>query len=440
MSDHPEPDRRRPRKRLLAVVLALGLVLITTLVVALVWRGNTTRHATAVASTTSTASADVQVALPSHTPSVPALASSSTIGTTTPAGSPSGATQPGTSPATPQCTNSDGTPCPASYFTGPLGKNNVVPRGTGALLMDRYGGQGTSWAQAQQGLLAREKAMGRMFDSFQFQTNAEDPTATRGQEQWLIDHGYEFLTIAWTPTYDIPAINRGDYDALYVKAAQYWKQFAPTRIMLRTLGEFNLKQDLVANSYGQPFQQAWQRMVNIFARHGASNVGFWYNPDEGNNRQCIIDSYPGDRYVDWVGSDSYNWCKVGDNSCYSTPIHAGPATFGELFNYSPGQCPNGACPKSQHEIFGPRKPFVIGETGTIYDKDNTSFKPQFLNSVAPGAKSMKYLRGIAFFDCDVTAVEGPLTNFRVDAPTNEPQHLAAFVNLSHDPWFNVWWR
>lgn len=336
-----------------------------------------------------------------------------------------------------QCTNSDGTPCPASYFTGPLGKNNIVPSSKGALLMDRYGGQGVSWQQTQQGIIAREKAMGRRFDAIQFQTNAEDPTATRGQEQWLIERGYDFLTIAWNPSYDIAAINHGDFDALFVHAARYWKQFAPTRIMVRTFTEFNLQQHLVANSCGRPFQQAWQRMTRIFANQGATNVGFWYNPDEGNNRQCVIDSYPGDRYVDWVGSDSYNWCRVGDMSCYSTPSHPGPATFKELFNYSHDRCPAGPCPKSQHDIFGPRKPFVIGETGTIFDKDNSAFKQQFLDSVIPGAHSMKYLRGVTFFDSDVTAAEGPLTNFRVDAPTYQSQHLAAFVRLGQNRWFNV---
>ena len=88
------------------------------------------------------------------------------------------------------------------------------------------------------------------------------------------------------------------------------------------------------NSCGAPFIAAWQRMVNVFKANGASNVGFDWNPEEGVTRSCISSSYPGDAYVDWVGSDWYNVCLVGNTSQWCTPLHSGWAQFGELFNYT----------------------------------------------------------------------------------------------------------
>lgn len=338
------------------------------------------------------------------------------------------------------CVNSDGTACPASYFTGPLGQQNILPNGRGALLIDQYGGQGTEWPEAKKGIIDREERMGRKFDSIQIHVPA-DPNTGDDKERWILSTGHSFVTVAWNPSYDIAAINSGALDQTFRAGARYWKQFSPSRVMIRSFTEFNLRDSVVRNSCGPPFTSAWQRMVKIFKEEGAVNVGFWWVPDEGNNRQCILDSYPGDAYVDWVGSDAYNWCLPGSKSCYSTPPSPGPATFEQVFNYSSSAlrslCPNGPCPTSQHDSFGARKPFVIGETGTVLDPAANTFKQQFFDSVSPGAKNMKYLRGISFFDCDVSSVEGPRTNFRIDAPLNDLGVWEAFKRLANDSWFKV---
>jgi hypothetical protein len=45
--------------------------------------------------------------------------------------------------------------------------------------------------------------------------------------------------------------------------------------------------------------------------------------------------------------------------------------------------------------------------------------------------------GIEFFDNDVSAVEGPRNNFRVDHPTNVPSAYAGWIQLARDPYFNT---
>jgi len=354
------------------------------------------------------------------------------------------------------CTNSDGSPCPASYFTGPLGANNVLPTRTGALLIEQYGGIGTSWPRKQAGISERQRSTGRGFDGIQVQYGGstawggirgmEDPTQMRPpQERWAIDNGASFVAVSWTPDFTIGEMNSGAADPIWAKAANYWKTYAPTRIMLRSFVEFNVPQTAGAvpgvengdaDYCGAPFRDAWRRMVDVFQKNGASNVGFWFTPDEGNNRQCVKDSYPGDRYVDWVGSDTYNECAVADQSCYATPLHPGWSTFGELFDYR-GECADGACPRSQYDLFGPRKPFVVGETGTVYDWANPSRKGDFYRSMVTAAKSMKYLRGVSLFDQNVSAAEGADSNWLVDMPTSNPSVYDGFKQLARDPWFNT---
>src|SRR5439155_516589 len=85
----------------------------------------------------------------------------------------SGTTQQGQTSA-PQCSRTSLSSCPASYFTGPLGNNNLIPTKPGAFLIDEYGGIGTSWAQKQAGVLQRQQDLGRKFDGVGFHYGGSD--------------------------------------------------------------------------------------------------------------------------------------------------------------------------------------------------------------------------------------------------------------------------
>jgi hypothetical protein len=328
-----------------------------------------------------------------------------------------------------------------------LGNNNLIPAKPGAFLIEMYGGAGVTWAQAQAGMLQRQQDIGRKFDGIGVHYGGNDywggvygmtdPNArTPRAEQWIHDNG-SFPLITWTPEYTISQMNNGAADAIWAKAANYFKSY-PFTIMVRAFSEFDgpfNKYSAVpwagngnVNSCGAPFIAAWQRMVNIFKANGATNVGFHWAPEEGVNRTCVNASYPGDAYVDWVGSDWYNVCLVADNrSC--SPLHTGWSSFADLFNYGLGA--------AQHDLWGPRKPFVVGETGTWYDSRYPSYKGDWFRNIPAAAKNMRYLRGIQFYDQDVTGVEEPLNNFRVDHPTSNASVYAGYKALAADPWFNT---
>jgi len=299
-------------------------------------------------------------------------------------------------------------------------------------------------------VLQRQVDMGRKFDGLGIQYSGDDSWGgvfgmtdpgnySPKKEQWIHDNG-SFPLVTWTPNYTISQINNGAADAIWAKAANYWKTY-PFPVMLRTFSEFDGPFNVYAavpwsgngnvNSCGAPFIAAWQRMVNVFRANGATNVGFWWNPMEGVTRSCVSSSYPGDGYVDWVGTDWYNVCLVGATN-YCSPMHPGWSQFWELFDYPPG-----ANYQSQQSAWGPRKPFVIAETGSYYDSNYPTYKGQWFRNIPAAAKNMLYLRGIEFYDQDVSAKEGPLNNFRVDYPTSDSSVYAGFKAMAADPWLNT---
>jgi hypothetical protein len=87
-----------------------------------------------------------------------------------------------------------------------------------------------------------------------------------------------------------------------------------------------------------------------------------------------------------------------------------------------------------------RKPFVLGETGSIYDPSYPTKKGDWFRNIIAnpnGVKSMSSLMGISFFDEDVTVAEGADSNFRVDYPTTDPSVYAGYIQMAKDPWFNT---
>ena len=314
---------------------------------------------------------------------------------------------------------------PSSYFTGPLGTRNPVPTKKGAFLMAWHGAQGCDWQCIKNGILGRQSAMGRKFDAI---ANAYRPFESERVEQWVHNQGALPIIAGWTPGGSPQEIASGARDAQIIELANYLKVYDFT-VMLRMFHEFDLPH-LSYHACGSTFINMWKRVVDVFKQQGVNNVGFWWSPNEGVDRACIASSYPGDAYVDWVGTDNYNWQYVGEGG-WVTPLHTGWAEFWELFDYKVPGLPN------QHDTYGPRKPFVVGETGTVYDTNNPTRKGDWYRNVVPAVKQMEYLTGIMFFDQDVSSVEGPKANWWVHQPSSNSSVYSGFIEMARDPYFNT---
>jgi Glycosyl hydrolase family 26 len=115
--------------------------------------------------------------------------------------------------------------------------------------------------------------------------------------------------IAWYTDGDLAAVASGEADELLRERAQACRDFG-SPIYIRWAAEFN---DASNAAYGRPaeFVAAWRRIVTVFRAAGATNVRWVWCPLALEKAWSPADDwrryYPGDRYVDWVGMDGYNW-------------------------------------------------------------------------------------------------------------------------------------
>jgi hypothetical protein len=300
---------------------------------------------------------------------------------------------------------------PASYYTGPLGQHNILPP-TGAFL----GIWGTTMTQATH----LESYVGRKLDILGAFYNSAAGTCYRtapfsdGKPQAIYDHG-AIPIVTWSPGYRLDQINKGSADACIRDVANRAKAFGHL-FMLRPYHEFN-GDWMIYSGCGQPFIDAWRRTVSIFQQQGATNVAWVYPPDEGY-RTCAEQSYPGDRWVDWVATSSYNH----DTSTDWCGYHTGWCEFSDMFHSNPSV--------SLHDHFGPHKPIMFTEIGSVEDPSMPGRKGNwFRNLGSTMKKALAYGRGVVYFDHSTTHYD-----WRIDTSQSS---LNGFRDLAQDPYFNT---
>jgi hypothetical protein len=335
---------------------------------------------------------------------------------------------------------------PAEYFTGPLGINNILPTQDGAFFMTWLNVPGGSMAQHRAKILTREDDMARLYDGIMFPDFQAE--WGEGTMQWIHDHGSIPIVagLAWG---DVNVVAAGGQDAsIDAYAAHYAALGFP--IIVRLMHEMD--QPTAYSMIGKEanFRAAWQRIVTRFDAAGATNVGFWWCPTEGGPRPAIgsaLSYYPGHQYVDWVGSDGYNWTLVGETdppqagyqAKYGSPYDPGSIPFNLTFDHPLGF----ANLITKHNQYGPFKPFMIGETGSTWDPAVVLEKRDWFESIRPAMNSMEFCRGISFFDVDASAESAgdyrypQRNNWIEDRLAAHPEIYAAFIALSADSYFNT---
>jgi len=114
--------------------------------------------------------------------------------------------------------------------------------------------------------------------------------------------------------------------------------------------------------YGDPnkadgperYVDAWRHVHTIFEESGAGNISWVFSPNADTvpyeSWNYLINYYPGDEYVDWVGVDGYNWGNTAPE--WGSSWH----TFEDVFN-NPWY--DHFLPTLLSQI--PDKPFMIAE-------------------------------------------------------------------------------
>ncbi len=224
-------------------------------------------------------------------------------------------------------------------------------------------------------------------------------------------------------------VNDGSNDAYLTARAQACAAFA-FPIMFRPGWEMNGNwYDWSGPSNGDDpgaYIRAWQRIWRIFQQAGAANVQWVWCPNassspggttvtHANNWRYY---YPGDRYVDWVSTDCYNW---GDYN---------PGSYGTWQNLRNVLDPIVVDWKADFGGFGGSvKPFVLAEWGCF---PTPGIKAHWITDAVAYMKTVG-LHAVSVFDTNNSVIQGQSSiSWNVDS---DAASLTAFTEAAGDPYF-----
>jgi membrane-bound metal-dependent hydrolase YbcI (DUF457 family) len=208
--------------------------------------------------------------------------------------------------------------------------------------------------------------------------------------------------IGWEPWneaghgFRLGAIARGRYDAYIWRSAREARDWGGP-ILVRFGQEMNGSwapwQRGVDGTTGPRFVAAWRHIVGIFRRAGATNVSWVWCPYVNNGRLPFMSFYPGDRWVDWLALDGFNW---GKPTAWQSFPKIFDASYRKLARIAP-------------------KPIMIAEIGS--DESGGSKAHWLHRTLNRQIPRLKRVRAVVWFN----ATDG--ADFRVDS---SPDALAAF--------------
>ena len=257
----------------------------------------------------------------------------------------------------------------------------------------------------------------RICDSVELELGGKTPTIIKVQAAWRASSGTQPFVIALHdiekiqkvlgPTvipmlewqsgdgteYDVTTkdIASGSYDQYIRQYARDIKKYGQPLFVRLICGEFNGNWGKSCSPKANPdltvkdFVDAWRRVVDIFREEGVTNVAWVWTPADfppsepgmwgrDPNWQAY---YPGDEYVDWIGSDTYDYAEVG----WIDPIYE----FG-----------------MEHD-----KPFFLAEFGIRWQGTNLTAAQhmEWLNKMFDYFESHTNIKAILYFNYNISAYD-----------------------------------
>jgi hypothetical protein len=212
--------------------------------------------------------------------------------------------------------------------------------------------------------------------------------------------------VTWEPWradgtgYPLRKIARGEYDRYVRRSARAAARWGRP-ILLRFAHEMNgdwVPWGLGVNgNTARDYIAAWRHLVTLFAEQGASNVRWIWCPNVDPDGYLPFGHlYPGDRWVDWVGLDGFNFAGG-----------LGWRSFTDIFG------------RSYEAITRlSSKPLMIPEIGS--DEEANRSKADWITSMFERElPQFRAIRAIVWFN----STHGDRVDFRIDS---SPESLAAF--------------
>ncbi len=168
---------------------------------------------------------------------------------------------------------------------------------------------------------------------------------------------------------------------------------------------------------GTPAQyvQAYRHIRARFEAAGANNVIFvWTTTGYLGNEAKIIDSYPGDAYVDWIAYDPYNF-----GVCHDTAWESFDASVDPFYDWlmSHGHAD---------------KPFMLGEYGSVPDPQDPYRRAGWFRGQVAGMWAHPNIKAVMYYNSHGSCPPSISSSISKDAPA-----LDAFGDAGRDPYFQV---
>lgn len=203
------------------------------------------------------------------------------------------------------------------------------------------------------------------------------------------------------PAFSLRRIADGAFDEHirgWAAGAAAWGEPLVLRFAPEMNGSWNPWSAGVNGNTARDYVLAWRHVHDLFDRAGAANVEWAWSPNVVmSGSPSLASLFPGDRYVDWVGVDGYNW----------------------------GSSRSGSRWQSFAQVFGPtltevraltRKPLMLAEVGSAEEGGN---KAAWLEDFFAQLRQNPDIRAFVWFDFEKEA------DWRVRSSVASAQAFAA---------------
>jgi Glycosyl hydrolase family 26 len=257
---------------------------------------------------------------------------------------------------------------PPSALGGPL----VPPQGT---LLGAWVKPESGWLEPEMkdSLRSFESAIGRRLDIVHHYIPAG--SALGWQPAWHISRG-QIPMISWGGLNSTEVLEgtHDRYIASFARSVDALGQPVFLRYGAEMDGEGNRAWVVSPSAYVSAWRYIHQRFEGVPA------VWVWAPVASAFTRKVAPLYYPGDRYVDWIAADGYNW-----NGCRGDAWEGFSQIFRDFYTWGSAQ----------------GKPLMVAETGTVEDPADSLRKAQWFAGAATSIKrSMPYLKAFVYFHSD----------------------------------------
>lgn len=176
-------------------------------------------------------------------------------------------------------------------------------------------------------------------------------------------------------------------------------------------------EDEPAKGSDADFVRAWRHVHDRFTKAGVDNaVWVWTVMGWHGHYARYADLYPGDRYVDWIGYDPYNFYTCTGNRTWKSPA----TTIGTFYRWL-----------DKHGI-GAGKPRMLAEFGTNLDPADPTAKRRWFEEFPAAVKAHPKIKAVVYFNSAGSTVRSPTCDMTINHDTRA---LAGFRTAGLDPYF-----